>query len=305
MSFSESQEQNLKLILKVQSDAYNEAINRINNDVNEMKKYYEKRLNDLQYSLEFTQKENEDFKQELKSLKKENNELTKNLNCCTGEIHAFEQQIKVLNDKIDNMDDKQRKDNLIISGLNEDMNENNEQCHKKTVKFIREKLNVPEINIAAAHRIGKYKSQDKNRDVLVKFRTHDERDMVFRKKVNLKGQNIFIKEDFCKETLDIRKNLLPKLKEARNEGKVAFIKYRELVIKPEKFKRFHSKTDDVTTSTATKVQDAVQRIEDAETPDVSSLPSPRILTTPSTPKQSTDTNRSYQLRQNQQIKYSK
>ena len=169
MSFSESQEQNLKLILKVQSDAYNEAINRINNDVNEMKKYYEKRLNDLQYSLEFTQKENEDFKQELKSLKKENNELTKNLNCCTGEIHAFEQQIKVLNDKIDNMDDKQRKDNLIISGLNEDMNENNEQCHKKTVKFIREKLNVPEINIAAAHRIGKYKSQDMNRDVLVKL----------------------------------------------------------------------------------------------------------------------------------------
>ena len=105
--------------------------------------------------------------------------------------------------------------------------------------------------------------------------------------------------------MDIRKNLLPKLKEARNEGKVAFIKYRELVIKPEKFKRFHSKTDDVTTSTATKVQDAVQRIEDAETPDVSSLPSPRILTTPSTPKRSTDTNRSYQLRQNQQIKYPK
>ena len=157
-----------------------------------------------------------------------------------------------------------------------------------------------------AHRIGKYKPQDKYRDILVKFGTHDERDMVYRKKVNLKGQNIFIKEDFCKETLEIRKNLSPKLKEARSEGKIAFLRYRELVIKPGRFKGYQSTTDDEIAASLRKVQDAVQRIENGDTIAVSPLPSPRVQASPRTPpKQPADANRSYQLIQNQQIKYPK
>lgn len=43
--------------------------------------------------------------------------------------------------------------------------------------------------------------------------------------------NIYVKEDFSKEVLEKRKELIPQLMEARNNGRVAFIKYDKLVIK--------------------------------------------------------------------------
>ena len=306
MAFTEAQIQNLKLLLQVQSDAYNDAMNRICQDVKDMKKEFDNKLNELQYSLEYTQRENDDLKQNIKALKDENNNLKKDANYCIDATQAMKRKIADLDEKIDAMDDKQRKTNLIISGLNEDANENNEQCHQKIIKLIKEQLDIPDIDITAAYRIGKFSSQDKRRDVLVRFRTIDERDSVFKRKIKLRGQNVFIREDFCKETLEVRKHLLPRLREARNEGKHAFIKYRELVVKQNKLNRSRTEHQGGTPSSERKVQMAVQRIEGTETLEVSPLPSPRVQTSPRTPKsRHFDAGRSYQLRQSQQIKYPK
>ena len=47
----------------------------------------------------------------------------------------------------------------------------------------------------------------------------------------LKGKNIFINEDFCQPTLDHSKELWKEVKLSREEGKVAYLQYRSIVVK--------------------------------------------------------------------------
>ena len=304
MAFNEDQIKTLKLLLQTQSDGYKDSIDRLWNDMKEMRKDFAVQLNELQKSLEYTQKENDDMKDSLSLLKIENVKLVKELTSYRGANEENESKITLLSDKLDFMDDKDRRSNLIISGIEENHNENNEQCHKKTLQFFKEKIKVPEIDIISAYRIGR--SNNRNRDIMVRFKNNDERNAVFRRKRNLKGERIYIREDFCRETQEIRKELLPKLKEARQQGKNAFINYRELIIKPAKE---NGRNDLERRESTGRVQDEIQRIETAEAvAEISSpLPSPRVLTTPCTPprnredQQTSTTN----LRTRKTVKYSK
>ena len=48
----------------------------------------------------------------------------------------------------------------------------------------------------------------------------------------LKGKNIFINEDFSHETMELRKELWEKVKKKhREEGKIAYLHYRTIVVK--------------------------------------------------------------------------
>ena len=62
---------------------------------------------------------------------------------------------------------------------------------KKIINLLKDK------DLDAAYRIGKF-NHSKPRDILIKFRNSDQRDAVFRKKKILKGQKLFINEDYCK-----------------------------------------------------------------------------------------------------------
>ena len=186
-------------------------------------------MQEIKLSLEFTQKENDDLKVELKKIKFENEKGSQEINILKEKFKLMESQLMKCEENVDYIDDKQRKCNLIVSGLEEIKNENSEQCHNKTSKFLTEKLNMPDIEIVAAHRIGK--PEKRNRDILVKFKNQTSRDAVFKEKKCLKGQNVYINEDFCRNTVDARKMLIPKLREARSDGKTAFINYRQLIVK--------------------------------------------------------------------------
>ena len=47
----------------------------------------------------------------------------------------------------------------------------------------------------------------------------------------LKGKNIFINEDFSNETMELRKELWEKVKKHREEGKIAYLHYKNVVVK--------------------------------------------------------------------------
>ena len=48
---------------------------------------------------------------------------------------------------------------------------------------------------------------------------------------NLKGSNIFINEDFCFETMQLRKELWEEVKNLRSKVQIAFLNYRSIVVK--------------------------------------------------------------------------
>ena len=292
MSFTDEQIKCLKLLLEVQANAYNDSINRMHNDINEYKTEQEVRYQEIKTSLEFTQKEYDDLKKEFAKLKEENGKLYHEVTNLNRTHHTTIPQIKEFEDRLDYLDDKQRKCNLIVSGLTENEVENNEQSHKNILQFFEGKMNLPNMELVAAHRLGRPRPNN-IRDILVKFRNQDQRDAVFKKKKCLQGNHVFIREDYCKSTQDIRKQLLPKLQEARKQGKVAFLDYRELVIK-----RTQNKPK---INSATNVQDVVQRIE-----ALSPLPSPLLSRTPprTPPPQSAESSRT-ELRLKPRIKYPK
>ena len=55
--------------------------------------------------------------------------------------------------------------------------------------------------------------------------------MILRKVHKLKGNDIFINEDFSKQTTDLRKELWKEVKQLRSEGKIACLNYRTVVTK--------------------------------------------------------------------------
>ena len=51
------------------------------------------------------------------------------------------------------------------------------------------------------------------------------------RKDKLKGQNIYIKEDFSKETMDIRKDKWKSVKSLRSQGQYAILLFDKIVVK--------------------------------------------------------------------------
>ncbi|GBP92129.1 hypothetical protein EVAR_100304_1 [Eumeta japonica] len=56
------------------------------------------------------------------------------------------------------------------------------------------------------------------------------RNLILKNKKKL-PEGIYIKEDFTKETLEIRKSLQPKLEEERNKGNIAYLRGEKLITK--------------------------------------------------------------------------
>ena len=217
MAFSDQQIQNIKLLLQVQAEGYNDAINRLHNDFKEMRQEYDLKFLEFQRSLEFTQKENEDLKNDVLSLRADYDKLKAEVQLQRQNILQFKTFENDFQQKIDYIDDRQRKCNIIISGVPENQNENNEQCRKKVLDVLKEKLKIQSPQLDIVHRIGKPSAERRHRDILMKFSNIEQREAVLRNKKNLKGESLYINEDFCKNTVEIRKKLFIKVKEARQK----------------------------------------------------------------------------------------
>ena len=280
MAFTEQQLQTLKLLLETQSDGYKDAISRLHADFKEIRKDHEELIYELRKSLEFTQRETDDIKKEITQVRIENAKLNAVVDLHTSNHVQTENQIKDLVEKIDQMDDRSRGLNLVFSGIPETHGENNQQCNEKTRKVMKEKLEIPNPDFNTVFRMGKPES-GRIRDILVKFNSMDQRNTVLKKKRLLKCQQIFIREDYCKSTIQIRNTLLPKLQEARRQGKFAYLNYRELIIKNDRGTSMIDKDN----GDKTRVKKAVNVIEQSldGAKSTSPLPSPFLA-----PMQATD-----------------
>lgn len=78
-------------------------------------------------------------------------------------------------------------------------------------------------------RIGKY-SEGGKRPILVKLTKENVRMGILKKTRNLKGTSIGIDEDYPKNIQEERKSLIPHMKEARNRGYRAFLRYNKLIV---------------------------------------------------------------------------
>lgn len=164
--------------------------------------------------------------------KKVSESINEKLTALVEENNNLKTEIKTLKGKMKSMEDYKRKNNVIFFGMKEE--QNNVSPIESITKLIEKNMNI-QINpqeINNAYRLGE-KKDNKPRPILVTFTTNWRKNEILKNKKKL-DQEIYIKEDLSKETLEKRKELLPQLQEERAKGKICYLVKDKIVIKESK-----------------------------------------------------------------------
>ena len=216
----------LKIMLEVQQNAYKDVAQLLFADISTRMKQLEQRNQELVHSLEFTQGEVDVLKKENKTLKEDIAHLKNQLNKAT----EVENKIHKINDRLDYQEDYSRRNNLRFDGVDEKARESWEETQETVQRVLREKLNLGTAQLERAHRVGP-PGLARPRTIVARFREFADRQQGLRNSSRLKNTNIYVNEDLCESSNQLRKAQLPQLKKARAEGKVAYFSHTKLIIK--------------------------------------------------------------------------
>ena len=86
------------------------------------------------------------------------------------------------------------------------------------------------VVVERAHRIGAAKAS-RQRPVVVKFHRYKDREATLKNARNLKGCPVSVRDDVSERVQTSRRNQMDKLREARENGKIAYFSLDRLVIK--------------------------------------------------------------------------
>lgn len=133
-------------------------------------------------------------------------------------------ELEEKNDRIDNLENALRANNMIIYGVQEEYAENGEELEEKVISLFREKINVSisTQDISEAHRIGRG-SGNTSRPILVKCIAAKKKREIFEKKTQLRGTDIFVNHDLAKGTYQkqqVIRGYVKRLKERGMEARI-------------------------------------------------------------------------------------
>ena len=130
-----------------------------------------------------------------------------------------------------------RKDNLILYGIIERDNENNIHCAQAARVFFREKLHLDDEQVAGISFVRCHRLKERRfgvRPIIVRFWRYSDRELVWGKVTELKGQRILsMSEDFPREIAYRRNKLYPiykKAKQTPNLCNKVFLRGDKLII---------------------------------------------------------------------------
>ena len=217
-------------IRKIVSSCNSDTIMRLDRlseeiqDNNERLEKLNKETVDLKITLETSQ---EIFE---KKFQKVNDNLSKQKQKHKEDINELWKDNDQLCERLRDLEDRSRRDNLRIDGIAELENETWEQTEEILHNLFKEKLELENIFVERAHRVGNKGKNDK-RTIVLKLASFKDKLKIISEARKLKGTNISINEDYSKETLEIRKEKWKEVKELRKNGTYAILVYDKVVIK--------------------------------------------------------------------------
>ena len=138
-------------------------------------------------------------------------------------------------EKLAELEDRNRRNNLRFSGLLEEEGETWEETENKVQSLVREELGIRcPVKIERAHRSGRVEyngERNWKRTIVVKFLDFKEKKLVLDAFIRnqLWERKIYINEDFSSRTVLKRKELFAKVKELRAKGSKVKVVYNKLV----------------------------------------------------------------------------
>ena len=206
----ENQQEKIKEIVKLGLTTTNERLDKISKEVA-----------DLTESIEFTQEEVKDNKEDISQVQ-------------TNQQHIEDDMLNpdYVMEKLIELEDRSRCNNLRINGISEVSHETWEMCEDSVKDLIKTKLEInDEIEIDHCHRMGKCKDKKKTRSTVCRFLRFKDKQKILSNAKKLKNTGIFIYEDYCKETMDLQKSLWEEVLEHRQQNKIAYLNYRSVVVR--------------------------------------------------------------------------
>lgn len=203
-----------------------------------------KEVEEIKTSLQFTQKDVDQLKESRSRL---------SLDCKTfdKDIGKLGQTLISTDSTSDYLEGQSRRNNLIIDDIPEVDGEKWADTELKVQAMFTEHLHLDhdKIEIERAHRIGKIvtrssaqaeassehgsrKKYDRPHSIVVKLLRFKDRETVLGKANKLRGTNIYINEDYTEAVRLKRKELLPKMMEARKKGLYAVLRHDKLIVCP-------------------------------------------------------------------------
>ena len=182
-------------------------------------------VNDLRKSLEFTQS---NLEEKVDNVEKRMEKLQSD----TQEIYEYQIDPKYVQDKLTELEDRSRRNNIRIDGIKEMKGETWNDCEEEVQDMFAQKLGLDGIETECAHRV-KLNNRDSNtnrpRTIVMKLLRLKDKTKIFQNANKLKGQNICINNDFSKATLELKKDFMIEVKRLRELGKIAYLNYTTIV----------------------------------------------------------------------------
>lgn len=147
-------------------------------------------------------------------------------------IKELEDVNRLLLDKIDEIEQQTKMNNLIFFNVEDNENENERSSLRKVMHIINTIMNVKTSseNISVALRMDNVKSSAESRPILVRFTNFATKDRVLAARYRLRGTIIEVRADYTDRINQRRKELLPYLLVKRSLGHEAFILYDKLLV---------------------------------------------------------------------------
>lgn len=214
-------------LLQQQQDIFKDLVKVIMDSTNSRMDTITKEVQDLKTSIQYTQKE-------VDELKITQAKQSEHCNTTQTDIVKLCESMQVILDKHEYLEGQSRRNNIVIDGIPEAPGESWEDSEEKVKDMLRQKLQLQrEIEVERAHRTGKPEAaRERPRSIVVKFLRFKDKAAVLQRAKNLKGTKIFINEDYTDAVRLKRKELMPKLKAARERGDIAYLRHDRLIIHP-------------------------------------------------------------------------
>ena len=134
------------------------------------------------------------------------------------------------------MDDRSRRNNLRIDVVDEKPSKTWDECEARVQELIEVNLGRTDtIEFEKYHRISAQtnssKNQNRSRTITCKVTKFKDKQKTLKCAKCLKDTVIFIYENFCKDSMDLRKKLWNKVLEYRKQNKFAYLNYRSIVVR--------------------------------------------------------------------------
>ena len=207
-------------LMKVQENSFKAFVHLMVDDFNKRFELLRGEVADIKSSLELSQSEIDQLKAKVPP------DFDKNFKTIKDDLSAIE-------DKVDYLENQSRRNNIRISGLAEEVNEDWSSTEEKVKSLISEKLELDTnaMVFERAHRTGK-RRPNKPRQIVAKLLSYKDRDRIIQASKKLKGTGIYVNEDLSSRVIQRRKQQQDKLIEARKDGKIAYFNMDRLIIKP-------------------------------------------------------------------------